>query len=294
MNTRSNLSIGAVVLALASSTMSIPHAIAADDVESVTSTDAEHALASVPQLRLETAAPAAATSASAAIVDKGDTMSSVPRDPREGLNLTIGTTSIRIGLPHAEGASAAVVLDGGEIAYPAEDGVANTVVPLADGLQVLNVIASPSAPTEYVYPLDIPPGATVSVVEDGSAIIADGTGRPFLTTTPPWAIDAAGAPVPTRYEIEGNRLVQIVDHTAEDFAYPVVADPTFTYWWGGKTWIPSNKVSVSLVSSALYALIPGFLGPAAVVGAGIGLCNQAGKGIWVYWTWGGHIWCTGP
>lgn len=127
---------------------------------------------------------------------------------------------------------------------------------------------------------------------DGSAVITGAAGELLVTTTSPWAVDAGGAPVPTRYEVDGNNLIQVVDHGDGDYAYPIVADPT--YWWGGKTWIPSNKVNVSTVAAALYALIPGFVGPAAVVGAGIQLCNQAGKGIWVYWTWAGHIWCTGP
>lgn len=48
------------------------------------------------------------------------------------------------------------------------------------------------------------------------------------------------------------------------------------------------------VAATLYALIPGFLGASVLVDVGLGLCNQAGKGIWVYWTWAGHVWCTGP
>lgn len=37
-----------------------------------------------------------------------------------------------------------------------------------------------------------------------------------------------------------------------------------------------------------------WVAPAAIVSAGLGLCNRAGRGIWVYWTWAGHVWCTGP
>jgi hypothetical protein len=38
-----------------------------------------------------------------------------------------------------------------------------------------------------------------------------------------WATDAAGAPVPTSYSIEGGTLIQHVLH--DGAAYPVVADP---------------------------------------------------------------------
>lgn len=41
---------------------------------------------------------------------------------------------------------------------------------------------------------------------------------------PAWARDARGLPVPSRYELDGNVLTQVVEHTAAD-AYPVVADP---------------------------------------------------------------------
>jgi hypothetical protein len=44
---------------------------------------------------------------------------------------------------------------------------------------------------------------------------------------PAWALDADGDPVPTRYELRGNNLVQTVDHTGADFSYPITADP----WW---------------------------------------------------------------
>src|SRR5690606_35224627 len=41
----------------------------------------------------------------------------------------------------------------------------------------------------------------------------------------PWAIDAEGRQVPTRYEVDDEGVTQVVDHRAGDFAYPIVADP---------------------------------------------------------------------
>ena len=40
----------------------------------------------------------------------------------------------------------------------------------------------------------------------------------------PWAYDAAGLIVPTRYEIDGSTLTQVVEHSSS-FAYQVVANP---------------------------------------------------------------------
>lgn len=40
------------------------------------------------------------------------------------------------------------------------------------------------------------------------------------------AVDATGQSVPTRYQIDGQSLVQVIDFTAAT-AFPVVADPDF-------------------------------------------------------------------
>lgn len=45
----------------------------------------------------------------------------------------------------------------------------------------------------------------------------------------PWAVDANGTPLPTRYTVEGSTLVQTVE-TTTDTAFPVVADPSWVWW----------------------------------------------------------------
>lgn len=292
MKNNSKLLFGAVGLSVVLSIASIAPAYAVDNVDDVSAADVESALAGVTPALLEEAVDASATSTVAAVVNDSGTGVSIPRDPSEGVDLTVGTASISIGLPELDGASSAVTLESGAITYPADNGVANTVVPLIDGVQMLTTIASADAPTSFSYPVQLPQGGSVALTGDGSAVIADAAGNPLVTTTAPWAVDANGAPVPTHYEIDGTSLVQVVDHTSKDFAYPIVADPSYTYWWGGKTWMPANQVNVSLVAAALSAFITPPI--AAIVGAGLGLCNNAGKGIWVYWTWAGHVWCTGP
>ena len=292
MKNNSKLLFGAVGLSVVLSIASIAPAYAVDNVDDVSAADVESALAGVTPALLEEAVDASATSTVAAVVNDSGTGVSIPRDPSEGVDLTVGTASISIGLPELDGASSAVTLESGAITYPADNGVANTVVPLIDGVQMLTTIASADAPTSFSYPVQLPQGGSVALTGDGSAVIADAAGNPLVTTTAPWAVDANGAPVPTHYEIDGTSLVQVVDHTSKDFAYPIVADPSYTYWWGGKTWMPANQVNGSLVAAALSAFITPPI--AAIVGPGLGLCNNAGKGIWVYWTWAGHVWCTGP
>ncbi len=292
MRYRTKVSAGAVVASLALICTWVGPAYASEDVDTVSVADVERALAGVRAGLVEDAAASSRTDDAVAVLDVGGSTATVPRDASEGVKLAVGDAVVGISLPAAEGGEAGVSLESGAVAYPSDNGVANTVVPFSDGVQMLTTIASSKAPERFAYGIDVPVGGSVMLVEDGSAVVADRDGITVLTTNVPWAVDANGAAVPTRYEVDGTQLVQVVEHTARDVAYPVVADPT--YWWGGKTWIPANKVSISQTASILYALIPGFVGPVALYNVGLGLCNQAGKGIWVYWTWAGDIWCTGP
>ncbi|WP_310128015.1 hypothetical protein [Corynebacterium felinum] len=47
----------------------------------------------------------------------------------------------------------------------------------------------------------------------------------------PWAIDANGKNVPTWFETDGNVLTQVVEHKSGEFAYPIVADPSWSEVW---------------------------------------------------------------
>lgn len=51
----------------------------------------------------------------------------------------------------------------------------------------------------------------------------------IATISAPWAVDAQGKPVPTHYELQGNKLTQVVDAT-KDTTFPVTADPAW-WWW---------------------------------------------------------------
>jgi len=266
---------------------------AAEDVDDVSATDVADALAGVSPALVETAADASSTAVSAAVVDNGGTGVSVPRDPTKEVDLTVGGNSVSIGLPESDGATQAVSLESGAITYPTDSGVANTVIPLADGVQMLTTIAAQDAPTSFSYDIQIPQGGSIALGADGSAEITGAAGNPLVTTTAPWARDADGRAVPTRYEVVGTDLVQIVDHAAGDYAYPIVADPTYRYWWGGKEWWPPQRVNISVISAAVAGYL-GLAGAALIAGSAIGVCNMAGRGIWVYWTWAGHVWCTGP
>lgn len=57
----------------------------------------------------------------------------------------------------------------------------------------------------------------------------------------PWAVDANGDSIPTRYQIDDHRVVQVVERTPSA-AYPIVADPF---------WIPAVVIALRVGTVAL-------------------------------------------
>ena len=77
-----------------------------------------------------------------------------------------------------------------------------------------------------MIPVTVPPGGHMSVNPDGTVTVFDADGNPVSTIDAPWAYDANGTPVPTRYEIRDGQLVQVVDTAGiENLLYPILADP---------------------------------------------------------------------
>ncbi|WP_419931116.1 hypothetical protein [Candidatus Poriferisodalis sp.] len=89
----------------------------------------------------------------------------------------------------------------------------------------LVVIDNHEAPAEYRFENAVPDGHTAKAHPDGSVSFVDIDGTESGGIAAPWALDANGEEVPTRYILDGTTLIQIVDH--EGAAYPVVADPAW-------------------------------------------------------------------
>jgi hypothetical protein len=151
----------------------------------------------------------------------------VSDDPTRGVVLAGESgPSLSVGLPFADEAEEAVTQDDGTVIYPGQ-GSANVVVPTVVGAQMLTVIADESAPTRYSYAIDLAAGQRLELTGGGAEVVnADGTTAHLISA--PWAKDANGQQVATHFEVEGDSLVQVIDHTdAASVAYPVVADPIF-------------------------------------------------------------------
>ena len=153
-------------------------------------------------------------------------------------NKKLGGTSVHVGLPYADGASEASSVSQGVVSYDNKNGSSTIPVAKNDGsLQMVTKIDNRDAPTEYKYVMGVPQGAKLVHQEDGSVLILDNNGKIISAVSKPWAVDAQGTPVDTKYVIQGNELIQVIDHTSQDYKYPIVADP----WMGidliDKVWV---------------------------------------------------------
>ena len=92
-----------------------------------------------------------------------------------------------------------------------------------DAFQALLVIEGSEAPTEYRFEKAVPEGHTAELQEDGWIRFVDEEGENAGGIAPPWALDADGVEIRTSFALDGDALIQTVEH--EGAAYPVVADP---------------------------------------------------------------------
>lgn len=111
------------------------------------------------------------------------------------------------------------------------DNESSSIVPvkLEDGsVAIHSVLHDANAPTTYRYTFELKGGTKLVLDEDSGGVVAvnEEGGVDFLVA-PPWATDANGASVPTRYTVAGNALIQHID-VDRSTAFPVVADP-----WAG-------------------------------------------------------------
>jgi hypothetical protein len=173
--------------------------------------------------------------------DTGNGSVTIPVDPAGTVALAgpDGQPVVRLGLPDTPQQGDAAVAADGTVTYDDPTGkTALAVQALPDGVRAQTVIAGPGAPIEYAYPLTLPPGSSLQPSGDGGFLVLDASGVPSAEITAPWAKDAAGKALPTRYEQRGSTIIQIVDHRQAGTVYPVVADP--------------NVITCGIVTCSLY------------------------------------------
>lgn len=226
-------------------------------------------------------APLLAGEESAVILDQLEVeMSAAAAD---GVSISAGEGVAIIRLPFADRAGAGYSTDPGTATYENGNSTSSVVLVHETGsVQVATVIDSAAAPSRYDYPIDLPEGSSLVLQDGGAAVIDDATGEVLGSFAAPWAKDATGKDVPTRYELNGHTLTQVVDHDSR-FAYPVVADPTYTTHvsYLSKAQVVTMYNGLKGISSACGAApIPW---PASIACLGLAPAAQVEKAYWNKW-----------
>ncbi len=104
--------------------------------------------------------------------------------------------------------------------------VDEVVKPEASGFSEDAVLRSDASPSQLLYRVGLPEGASLIEAKDGSGavdVVDDGT--VIATVLAPYARDATGAVVPVSMHIDGSLLVLNVDQQAALNQYPILVDP---------------------------------------------------------------------
>lgn len=177
----------------------------------------------------------------------GDDPSTAPKTSQGDLELQSDSSLLTAGLPFPNSQTGLTEAPG-VVSY--DNGNGSTTVPLlhTDGtVQVATVISSATAPQSFAYPISLPQGGSLSIdPSSGAALVKDSTGLLLASMDTPWARDANGQDVPTHFEVQGDSIVQKVEHQGSGVAYPVVADPSI---W--KILAASAQCAVEIAAIAL-------------------------------------------
>ena len=125
----------------------------------------------------------------------------------------------------------------GVVSLNTEDpGAAAYIQPVEDGYRVISSTLNADGPDSFDYTLDVP--ADAQIHQDGSLVFIETSLETSAVLEVPWAKDAAGGNVPTWYTLNQGVLTQHLDLEGVS-AYPVLADPAWTYSYK----FPTNKTS---------------------------------------------------
>lgn len=182
-------------------------------------------------------------------------VSKLPQLPSDPIAINLGSDDqidfpFHISLPKLEGLGRGEVAYDGTVVYGSSESVSVAVQGMRDGLRILKVLTDSTSPETYVYPVDVPSGASITSNDDGSASVYH-DGVLVMSIAAPWAVDSEGNWVDTHYIITHNAITQVINHKDGDYSYPVVADPRLTYGFG--VYLNLTGVEIKTVATALVA-----------------------------------------
>lgn len=174
--------------------------------------------------------------------------------------------SISVDLPFLDGVQDEAVGVGDAYALAQDEVTTFVTHPAPDSAKVLTVLHSSEAPLTFTYVLSGDSISSLELTPSGGIVAKSPQGEIAALVLPPWATDAEGVDVPTRYRISGSRqFEQVIDHTGGEYAYPIVADPYLgTNLISGWSWSSTWK------GQPVIKVIPSSWGRLVMAGAGVG------------------------
>ncbi|MEE1788636.1 hypothetical protein PUR71_37900 [Streptomyces sp. SP17BM10] len=135
----------------------------------------------------------------------------------------------------------------------------SAVIADADAVSHVFVLRSARAATDVSFTVTGFDGRLVADPLGGVLLVDQATGRADSRISAPWAYDAKGRPLPTSYTVDGDTVTQHVD--TRGAAFPVVADPHYTWGWiTGTVYFNRNETSHMAsdagFTAAMFAFAP--------------------------------------
>lgn len=212
----------------------------------------------------------------------------LPEDPEKAVRLSVdGAPDLKMGLPLRGDLTPQGVEADEQISYLSEDADVEVVATSTEGgFTVQTIIGDLSAPQRYTYPFKLKGGVSIALQPDGGALVLDALGDPVYEIRAPWALDADGRDVPTHYEVEGDNLIQVIEHRAGNYSYPITADPAVYFnpgiltdsYYISRQWTKRIANDVGRYANASNAAIALAFGAACFPMGGLGAVVCAGAG----------------
>ncbi|MFJ2863994.1 hypothetical protein [Kitasatospora sp. NPDC087314] len=174
-------------------------------------------------------------------------------------------STVTVALPATTGTAGVTTAEGTTVYPGAARGTDLAVQATTDGgARALVTLKDSSASTEQRFDLGLPDNTRLVPADGGYDIVQNGaSGAAFSLghIDAPWAKDATGKSLHTSYRLEGNTLIQSID-TDKNTAFPVVADPKWTWGWvTGTVYFDKNETGHTAADSAFVAAVFAFAPP---------------------------------
>ncbi|MFF4537500.1 hypothetical protein [Streptomyces aureus] len=184
----------------------------------------------------------------------GGAQVTLPTRADDPISATKGEDTIKLALPGV-GEKEASSTSGTAVFAGRDDSVSTAAQATTDGgFRALFTLEDANAPRQQSFKLTLPEGATTRQTAEGGLIVFDASGKITGGLETPWAKDANGAPVPTSYRVEGDTVTQVVEPGA-NAAYPIVADPKWTWGIISGTVYFNKKETAHLASNAGFVAV---------------------------------------